>query len=296
MDNKGLAELIGHACTEGLIAEVSATPKPGLVDRDNSGAHRDMDFSTFKRSIVAISPALTVFARLGTELLVLDENTLPQIRPIGISCEKAMFAATKGVNTHKGAIFSLGIIAAAAGHCGFVRHDLRAEAVCEAAAVIAGAAQRDFDNPPANEPMTKGRELYIKYGILGIRGEAANGFPSVRAEALPEFRRLMACGSYSVNDVCLQVLLHLMATVDDTNVAARCGLTAVKLLHTEAKRVLALGGGLTKEGQTALYELDRSFITQNLSPGGCADLLSVTVALYGIEQLEKKAEDKGYDG
>ncbi|MEG1972328.1 MAG: triphosphoribosyl-dephospho-CoA synthase, partial [Oscillospiraceae bacterium] len=138
MESTKLINLIGSSCEEALAAEVSATPKPGLVDKNNSGAHRDMDFTTFMDSISAISPAFFEFARLGTGLETLDENSLAKIRPLGIKYEKAMFDATKGVNTHKGAIFSLGIIAAAAGHCGFIRGDLQAETVCAAASIIAG--------------------------------------------------------------------------------------------------------------------------------------------------------------
>ncbi|MEG2073605.1 MAG: triphosphoribosyl-dephospho-CoA synthase CitG [Angelakisella sp.] len=294
MTDNRLAEFIGRACTQALIAEVSATPKPGLVDKDNSGSHRDMDFDTFITSITTISPYFSVFAQRGTELAALDEASLSHIRHIGVDCEEAMFAATHGVNTHKGAIFSLGIIAAAAGHCAVRKQDLRAETVCAAAATIAAAAQRDFEELPAHEPMTKGRELYIKYGIRGIRGEAADGFPSVRTEALPTLRRLVAEGVHTVNDICLEVLLQLMSTVDDTNVAARCGAPAMGLLHLEARRILACGGALTSQGISMMNDLNCSFVQRNISPGGCADLLSVTVALYEIEKLSVKVEDKCY--
>ncbi|MEG0752752.1 MAG: triphosphoribosyl-dephospho-CoA synthase, partial [Angelakisella sp.] len=236
-----------------------------------------------------------IFAAEGAGMEKLDENSLSRIRPIGIRCEKAMFTATGGVNTHKGAIFSLGIVAAAAGHCAAYKHDLTAETVCTAASIIAKSAERDFDCLPQGEPMTKGRELYIKYGMRGIRGEAADGFPSVRA-ALPELRRLMDSGAYTDNDIHLQTLLHLMTTVADTNVAARCGPEAVEIVHAEAKRILAAGGALTTQGLSMMYMLDHAFTRQNISPGGCADLLSVTVVLYHLEQLGKKLEETCYDG
>lgn len=284
MDNKTLAVRIGSLCGLSLLCEVSTTPKPGLVDRNNSGAHHDMDYNTFMESIEAISPAFVLFAEAGMAMEQLDENSLAIIRPAGIRCEKAMFAATGGVNTHKGAIFSLGIIAAAAGHCAAYKHDLSAETVCSAAAVIARSAQKDFDNLPPGEPMTKGRELYMKYGMRGIRGEAADGFPSVLT-VLPEFRLLVAEGVHSANNICLQALLRLMTVVEDTNVAARCGPDAVKLMHSEAERILAAGGALTERGMVMLHNLDTSFIKKNISPGGCADLLSVIAALYRIESL-----------
>lgn len=296
MDNSTTATLIGRACADALMAEVSATPKPGLVDRDNSGAHRDMDYSTFMDSIDAIAPAFPIFARVGMELSTPDGLSLSRIRPAGVRCEQVMFDATKGVNTHKGAIFSLGIIAAAAGYCFAVRHDMTADTICEVAAVIAGSAQADFEAPlPPGEPMTKGRELYARYGMRGIRGEAADGFPSVRA-LLPELRRLMREGEHSVNDIHLQILLGLMASVDDTNVAARCGMEAVERLHTAAKRVLAAGGALTDRGLLLLRELDSTFIEQNISPGGCADLLSVAVTLHSMEQIEHRTEENRHGG
>lgn len=291
MDRDGLADRIGQICVEALTAEVSATPKPGLVDRANSGAHRDMDYNTFLVSIAAIAPAFSQFARAGMAMERLDAGSLAIIRPLGVACEQAMFTATHGVNTHKGAIFSLGIVAAAAGYCAVAQGGagtLEADAVCDAAAAIAQGAQADFDHPlPAGEPMTKGRELYARYGMRGIRGEAGDGFPSVRA-LLPELRRLTSRGEHTQNSICLQTLLGLMATVDDTNVAARCGaVEAVLLLHTEARKILAVGGALTPQGMALLQELDRDFIAKNISPGGCADLLSVAVTLLELEQLEE---------
>lgn len=290
MKNETAAVRIGRACTEALRAEISATPKPGLVDRNNSGAHKDMDYNTFMDSIGAIAPAFSDFARAGMVMEQPDGRSLLLIRPAGVRCEQAMFAATKGINTHKGAIFSLGIIAAAAGHCYVAGREMTAESICDVAAAIAAGAKGDFEAPlPPGEPMTKGRELYAKYGMRGIRGEAADGFPSVRA-VLPQLRQLMDEGKHSSNHIHLQTLLGLMAIVDDTNVAARCGPEAVKLLHTHAAGVLAAGGALTHPGLEMLEELDRAYIEKNISPGGCADLLSVAVALYSMEQIEPRED------
>lgn len=295
MDNETMAVLIGRACTEALRAEVSATPKPGLVDRNNSGAHKDMDYNTFLDSIEAIAPAFSAFARAGMAMEQPDSSSLLLIRPAGVRCEEAMFAATKGINTHKGAIFSLGIVAAAAGHCCAAGRELTAETVCAVAAVIAGGAQKDFEAPlPPGEPMTKGRELYAKYGMRGIRGEAADGFPSVRS-VLPELRRLMGQGRHSSNNIHLQALLGLMAIVDDTNVASRCGPAGVARLHADAAVVLAVGGAVAPGGTALLEALDRVYIEQNISPGGCADLLSVAVTLYSLERIgiEPQREENG---
>ena len=270
-------------CAGALLAEVSASPKPGLVDRYSSGAHRDMDFYTFLTSITAIAPYFEQCARVGAELEQLDGCSLDQLRPLGVECEKKMFAATKGVNTHKGAIFSLGIIAAAAGYCGIQLKDLGVRRVCTAASVIAQPAQRDFLRQ--EDKLTQGRKLYDRYGIRGIRGEAASGFESVRRYALPVLEELFSSGQYHENEIYLQTLLHLMAQVEDTNVLARCGMEGLAFLRASARELLEQGGALTPSGMTALSEMDRIYIEKNLSPGGCADLLSVAIVLYRLSHM-----------
>lgn len=271
-------------CAGALLAEVSASPKPGLVDRYTSGAHRDMDFYTFLASVTAIAPYFEQCARAGAEMDQLDGCSLDQLRPLGVECEKKMFAATDGVNTHKGAIFSLGIIAAAAGHCGLRLKDLGVRRICTAASVIAQPAQRDFLHP--EESPTKGRELYDRYGIRGIRGEVASGFESVRRYAMPVLEELFASGKYHENEIYLQVLLHLMAQVEDTNVLARCGMEGLSFLRSSAQELLAQGGALSPSGLKALEELDQIYTEKNLSPGGCADLLSVAIALHRLSQMK----------
>ncbi len=278
-------EQIGYCCISALLSEIHTTPKPGLVDCLNNGAHKDMDISTFKDSINAIAPYFYHFAEIGRNLDCIDAVTLDKIRPLGLECEKAMFNATKGVNTHKGAIFSLGIIAVAAGYCCNELQDLSADTVCHAVSTIAKAAEKDFLRPYASLPMTKGREIYTAYGIRGIRGEAASGFYSVRKYALPVMKELFFHGEYSDNDIYLQVLLHLMTQVVDTNVIARCGIDAIEYVKSSADNILALGGALSPDGIRSLFKLDEDFIKRNISPGGCADLLSVTIALYRIENL-----------
>lgn len=279
------SEQIGRCCTSALYSEVCASPKPGLVDPLSSGSHQDMDYSTFIRSIAAISPYFSAAAAIGCRAKHIDGDTLCVLRPVGIECEKAMFDATGGVNTHKGAIFSLGIVAAAAGYCRRNLNDLSADAVCSAAGVIAGAAIKDFSFAADGEARTEGRRLYDCYGILGIRGEAASGFYSVRNYSLPIMRKLIAEGRHSENEICLDTLLHLMARVQDTNVIARCGIGAIGYVKSTAENALAMGGGLTPSGRQELLRMDGEYIKRNISPGGCADLLAVTVTLYLLENL-----------
>lgn len=274
---------IGACCVSALLSEVSASPKPGLVDRFSCGAHTDMDFITFTDSIAAISPYFSKFAEIGSSLKYIDKYSLGKIRPLGIKCEQEMFKATKGVNTHKGAIFTMGIIAASAGFCCRTLKSLSSDNVCNAAGMIGEGAKKDFYVPDG--AMTKGRQLYAAYGIKGIRGETASGFSSVRKYALPVMKELFAKGIYCKNDIYLQVLLNLMTQVVDTNVAARCGIEAIEYLKSSAGNALALGGALTDQGRKELFRMDREYIKRNISPGGCADLLSAAITLHNLESI-----------
>lgn len=280
MDFSAPHQRIGALCTLSLLLEVSATPKPGLVDRLGSGAHTDMDFSTFLASAAAIAPYFTACAQAGLALPQVDGASLGRIRPLGMACEKAMLAATGGVNTHKGAIFSLGILACAAGHC-HAQGEHSPEAVCAAAGGIAAPALADFSAPGEE---TKGQQLYQSQGIPGIRGEAAEGFPSVRRWALPVLQALSG-GDIPENHCHLQALLHLMSNVRDTNLLARGGAEGLAYVQTTAQKALALGGALTPEGMDYLHALDRDYTRRNLSPGGCADLLAAAIFLHRLPTL-----------
>lgn len=273
-------------CEFSLMAEVSATPKPGLVDLHDSGAHKDMDHDTFRASSAAIAPYITQMFRLGTEWSDLSGGGLfTAIRPIGISAEKAMFDATGGINTHKGMIFSMGLVAAAAGlfyrlHNHFCPEDI----LSLAGKLCADILEHDFKQIDTLHPRTHGEILYARYGIKGIRGEAQQGFPSIRDISLPAFR---SCKSTCADDnqVYLNTLLALMSKVDDTNVLIRTSPALLDYEKAEAARILSLGGAADPKGFDALRRLNEDFIRLNISPGGCADLLAVTILLWHLEQI-----------
>lgn len=284
---------VAESCIYALLTEMCVTPKPGLVDLFNNGAHNDMDFVTFLRSIASISPYFSDFAKVGFNLDGIDETTLNVIRPLGIECEKAMFRATHGVNTHKGAIFSLGILATAAGYCYKNFGGFYTERICDIAGNMAGASVKDFLATTNTDTITAGQRLYIEYGIRGIRGEAASGFSSVRKHALPVMRKVFSHGGFRDNDVYLHALLHLMAEVEDTNVISRGGLEALNYVKESAKNVLSMGGALTPEGMKEIYRMDEEFIRRNISPGGSADLLSVAIMLHKLETSDATAINEG---
>jgi triphosphoribosyl-dephospho-CoA synthase len=300
----GLAAVVGRIAHEMLVEEVSVTPKPGLVDRNNPGAHRDMNYGTFVAGARALGPYFTAFARQGAALRGLPPAEIfAEVRPIGVEAEAAMFAATGGVNTHKGLIFSLGILSAAAGALvgnlpsavsGGAIGGISAADLCSfAARMTEGIVRRDLESSVSNassvskkaaRPPTKGERLFREYGIPGIRGEAESGFCTVRTLGLPWLRKLMQAHPDRRNDVLLAVLLRLMTGVTDTNVLGRHDFSALEYVQTSAARALFLGGPFTDSGLRFIEKMDREYIERNISPGGSADLLAVTIFLDRLER------------
>ena len=274
---------IAGAAQRALLTEVSAAPKPGLVDRLDPGAHRDMDLLTFVDSSVALSPWLRRFALCGIRGRALAPEALfTQLRWLGIQAERDMFAATGGVNTHKGLIFSMAILCGGLGRLWGGPWTL--EELADLCGRIAAPALGDLTSAGGKARRTHGEELYLRAGVTGIRGEMAAGFPSVRAWGLPALRRALDRGR-SLNDSAVEALLSLMAHVEDTNVLARAGGEEARLVRREAAEALAR---MEREGTTAAAaDLNRSFIHRNISPGGCADLLALTLLLHFVGARER---------
>ena len=257
---------IGHVAEtalKSLLYEVSVTPKPGLVDRDNPGAHGDMDYYSFIDSAAALAPYFSRCAALGRDSLCEPGDILARLRPLGLEAEEAMKRATGGANTHKGLIFSLGILCAAAGRLG---EGTDAGALCELAAKIAAPALGDL---PAGSHGDLARE---RYGALGARGEAAGGFPAARL-ALTELREALDAGD-SVDRAGVKALLRLMAGVRDTNVLYRAGEEGLAFVKSGARDLLQLG-----VPDEALEAYCAEMTARHVSPGGCADLLAIAFFL-----------------
>ncbi|SDY61819.1 triphosphoribosyl-dephospho-CoA synthase [Proteiniborus ethanoligenes] len=284
--NYGFCEYISEIAIKSMLLEVAATPKPGLVDRNNSGAHKDMDFYTFMESSAS---QVYTFYNCALEGLKFEgkenKELLNIIRPIGIEGENKMFNATRGINTHKGLIFSLGIIAAAAGlqHKETKKQKMDIDDICHKVKDIAeGIVSRELGKLDNKDSLTYGEILYKNHGIKGIRGEAESGFSTVRYHSLPIFRELMK-GEGNLNDNLVQVIFHLMTITEDVNILGRHGVDALEYVKSKAKEVLALGGIFTEKGKKKILEVDKDFIYRNISPGGSADLLAVTLMLYLLE-------------
>lgn len=275
-----------------LLDEVYAAPKPGLVDRIDSGAHSDMQFEDFVASTAAIVPFLREMAALSYEscfslpFVAEDEKALfPKLRQLGCRAEDAMFQATGGVNTHKGAIFTLGLLAAGAGLVYAKRGTLRAEAILdEVQALTADTLLAEVEQlRQQNSGSAHGETVLQREGESGVRGEAAKGFPPLRQIALPLLRQYEAEGRDS-EAVALNVLLHLILHVGDTNVLYRGGKEALLTLRADCRNCLARGGAFAPEGRENLLELKAKYRETRISPGGCADLLSAALFLHRLEK------------
>lgn len=270
-----MAAAVSTAAYTALIKEVELTPKPGLVDRFNNGSHRDMNLATFYASAKAIAPWFSVFFRLGlAESAIPSADFLPHLRADGLACERAMFRATQGVNTHKGSIFSLGLLCAAAGRLLGAGQVVDAGSMCqEVATMCAGLVGAEL--APKHEAQTAGELLFQKYRMTGARGEAASGFATVRQYSLGVFLAMLGQG-VSEEHALHEALLHLLAYNSDTNIVARGGMAGLDYVHAHARDLLALGelGAEARIAQLAAF--DSALIARNLSPGGSADLLAVT--------------------
>lgn len=270
-----LATKIGALAHRALICEANVTPKPGLVDRENSGAHRDMDLKLFCKSADALRPWLADCARIGLAMRdAAPEQVFAQLRARGIEAERAMFAATDGVNTHKGALFSLGILCCAAAMEG---EGAGVQAILDRAAALAQPALEDLTALCPDNAHTGGEVQYLQSGRTGVRGEAATGFPHARDCGLPALKRALQDGA-TFNEACLQALLALMACVEDSNILRRRGPEALRSVQSRAKALLEQGFN-----SDDLRRMNDDFVRENLSPGGSADLLEVTIFLFEIQ-------------
>ena len=275
----GEIKKIGTLALEAMLIEVSVTPKPGLVDRNNSGAHRDMSFFTFIKSAAALRDSFEEFAQAGGNFDDAEiKNLFPIIRKIGVEAEKKMFAATNGINTHKGEIFSLGLLSAAAGYLAKNKILLTPENITKLASrICAGICEKDFAGVREKDKklLTKGERVYIEHGIMGIRGEAEAGYPVVINAALPALEKYLSQG-LNLNDALAFTLIHIMAAANDTNIISRKDLATAERIRKRAADLILDNKLNLKE----IHKFDRDLISEYISPGGAGYLLAVSYFLY----------------
>jgi len=266
-----LAAGVGRLAVRALFAEAVLDGKPGLVTASDSGAHGDMSLATFYRSITALRPYFPAMAALGAA-----GAPWRSLQARAQAAESVMLAATGGVNTHRGAIFHLGLLCAAAGALAARGRSLTAHATC--AFVRAAYAPHFVAALPAS---SHGDCVRARYGAGGARGEAAGGYWSVRRWALPELRATLA-RTRDRERAALQALFALVANVGDTNVLWRGGEHGLAFAQRRAQRFLDRGGVLAKDWRDDASAAHREFVALRLSPGGCADLLAVTLFLHDL--------------
>jgi holo-ACP synthase/triphosphoribosyl-dephospho-CoA synthase len=274
-------ERVGALAYRCLADEVQTTPKPGLVDQNNTGSHRDMNLESFLKSAAVLRPYFETCFEIGAHSAEDERNvTFTKLKTVGISAEQTMLCQTGGVNTHKGMIYSLGLLCGAIGrlwlpHRPFAQNE---EIFKEASLIAEDAAKADLAHADGK---TAGEQLYLKYKITGIRGQACDGFPAVRDLALPIFLSALDRG-LDRNRAGVLTLLHLISRVEDTNLYHRGGKEGAAFAKQYAKELLSKDS-LPSEAE--VLAMDQAFILRNLSPGGCADLLALT---YFLDSLSKE--------
>ena len=261
------ARTIADAAVRALCDEALLTPKPALVDRRGCGAHRDMDLPMLLRSALTLRATFEKVARCAMTVPA-NKNLRERLTEIGLRGEREMLAATGDVNTHRGAIWTLGLLCAT-------------RAMSNDAATIGelcdGAARIARLPTAASVALSHGRSVFLRFGARGARGEAEDGFPHVYNVALPALRASRALGHGELHAQ-LNALLHLIASVDDTCLLYRGGAEALRVAQTGAQAVLSADIA-TAAGKAALAALDRNLLALNASPGGSADLLAATLLL-----------------
>ena len=278
VDEADSREAARYAC-QALLYEVAITPKPGLVDRENSGSHRDMDFFTFQASAAALQPYFAQCVRIGRQGGA-PEKTLRALRLPGKLAEAEMRRATGGINTHKGAIFSMGILCGALGRLDREIWGNPDRILDECAAMAKGIVSEDYRDLTPETAKTAGQKLYLRYGITGVRGQAEAGFPAVREVGLPALYTALGIGM-DINEAGCAALLELIVHTADTNMIHRGGYEGMLRAKLEVKSALERDGFYRRQ---TLEELDAYFIENNLSPGGSADLLALTLLLFFLKE------------
>ena len=264
-----LAERLADMAVDALIDEADLSPKPALVDRRGNGAHHDLHLGLMHASALSLWPMFKEMAEAAIEWGEVGVPLREALGRIGREGEQAMLVTTNGVNTHRGAIWALGLLTAAA--------------ALEPLAVTLNAARLALLNDCyAPQPMSHGAQVAQRYGARGAREEAQLGFPSVVQRGLPQLHKSRQQNAGEQN-ARLDALLSIMTELADTCVLYRAGPEGISTMQRGARAVLDAGGSATLAGRRQLHELDQHLLALNASPGGAADLLA---ACLFIDRLD----------
>jgi triphosphoribosyl-dephospho-CoA synthase len=269
-----LAERLADLAVDALIDEADLSPKPALVDRRGNGAHTDLHLGLMHASALSLWPAFKEMAEAAIEFGEVGVPLREAVGRIGREGEQAMLVTTVGVNTHRGAIWALGLLVTA---CALEPGSSAAGSIALRAARLALLEDRY-----APRPLSHGAQVAQRYGVRGAREEAQLGFPSVLQRALPQLKRSRAVG-HGEQNARLDALLAIMTTLADTCVLYRAGEHGLQTMQLGAQAVLDAGGSASLAGRRRLHELDEQLIALNASPGGAADLLAACLFIDRIE-------------
>ena len=285
-------DALGAMATRALLVELDTWPKPGLVSHVDRGAHRDMDASMMRASAEVLSPFFVQLAAAGQRGAAMRE-----LRDIGLSAESAMMRATGGINTHRGAIFGLGLLCAAAGAVSTAAGAVStaAAAVSTAASVAPGALGREVrerwgdaivlgaKSAAGASGHRPGADVRRRHGCGGAPAEAAAGFPTVYGAGLPALARGRVLAASDEEAARVHACFALIASMGDTNLVHRGGIDGLRFAQAAAASFLRAGGVGRCGWRTEAEAIHRTFTARRLSPGGSADLLAMTLFVEAVE-------------
>ncbi len=276
-ESRHLADLIAVCAVNSLMQELSTWPKPGLISHVDSGSHNDMNAATLQVSAEAIRPFFAELALAGQEYAGMS-----RLRSIGVRAESAMMNATGGINTHRGAIFGLGLLCAAAG---LVAEKTESGRVCSPARLgSVGGQQWGEEIRQGPIPLfSHGSSVLRRHGAGGARAEAASGFPSVYEVGLPALREARLIAPYDAEATRIHTCFALISRVEDTNLLHRGGAEGARYAAEAAANFLSNGGIGASGWRNAAAAVHAGFVSRRLSPGGCADLLAMTLFVDSLE-------------
>lgn len=277
-----LSSEISDFALEGMIYEVSSSPAFGLVTPLTQGSHKDMNFFTFLDSSFILKKGFKEMAEVMYSYLPL-EIAFKKIREIGKTTEAEMFKTTNNVNTHKGMIFLMGIAVAAVARTIYKNENFNN--IQNNISEMTKDILKDFNNIDTNKTLTHGEKLFIKYGFTGIRGEIKNGLEVVFNGSLKVFSDTFE-KTKDINFSSLHTLIYLMSRVMDSTIVYRHNFDMLEVIRTKMEKLFKEGGAFSKN-KSYFEELEKECISKNISPGGSADLLAITIFLYKIKKSNK---------
>ncbi|MFB0917653.1 MAG: triphosphoribosyl-dephospho-CoA synthase [Clostridiaceae bacterium] len=292
-DTESFHQKLARLAVFAMDMEVSTTPKPGLVDLENNGSHSDMDHSMFLKSSASLKSYFFEIAKISSRIP--NPIVLPHLRNSGIEAEKRMLAAANGVNTHKGLIFSMGLLVGiVSNYCSKKDIKITEEDFPQIRKQITLNTE-GLVNEINIHTDTHGHSAYKKHGVEGIRKEASLGYPAVFLTGYPSIKKYLKY--YSLNTTLVLTLLELIQVTEDTNIIYRGGLDSLFKVRAMAKEILSQTHTHRQMDQVtpnvqfesdliqAVRKMDKELISLNLSPGGSADNLALSIFLALITGL-----------